>query len=370
MRVALLNSRKPRGIEPDAPWLRHTFRLSHAVASRGHVLRTSVGSLPYEAALYGAARSGGRIEVVAGHVDAREQVAGIVPPGFALATQVSFELAPAGEGGEGPLRDRAVIEAADLAIAVSVRAGGHMESLLRARWLGGRPVQVVETPARGKLAGGNRRLLESGVPALDPTWRCAIDPPAPHDSSPGLECPFTRFSQVPLPGPTLSHFTRACDGPWPDQSRREYLEDLWQGGEQARRDACAALRRILTTGILRGSGKLIRGGYPVVSFTAVSPDQMAHLHRYRPHLIRWDFEAYGVVFDRDWLATTGARPVHYLPAHAFQRMPADERAWFQKHDPPACDYSAEEEWRIAGDVHFSDAPAGVIRIILPDEEPL
>ena len=372
MRVAILNSRKPRGIEPDAPWLRHTLRLGHAVCARGHILRTSLGSLPYEAALYGAARNGGQIEIVTAQADARDQLASLVPAGFAHATQVSFELSPAGDGGDGPLRDRAVIDGADLAIAVSVRAGGHMESLLRSRWRDGRSVQVLPPGLRDNLAGGNRRLLESGVPALDPMWCLAIEQPAlpALHRPPAFDHRFMRWSNAPLAGPTLSHFTRACDGPWPDQSRSDYLEDLWQGGEHARRDACAALRRILATGSLRASGRLIRGGYPVISFTAVHPDELSHLQRYRPHLLRWDFEPYGLVFDRDWLSTRGARPVHYLPAGAFQSLPPSDRPWFQKHEPPGCDYSAEQEWRIAGDLAFAGAPADAIRIVMPDEASL
>jgi hypothetical protein len=106
----------------------------------------------------------------------------------------------------------------------------------------------------------------------------------------------------------------------------------------------------------------------VVSFTAVHPDGLAHLHRYRPHLVRWDFEPYGLVFDLHWLKKAGAQPVRYLPQADFKHLPPEERPWFQKHEPPACDYSAEEEWRVAGDFSFSGAPEDMIRMIVPDEE--
>jgi hypothetical protein len=132
---------------------------------------------------------------------------------------------------------------------------------------------------------------------------------------------------------------------------------------RARRDASAALWRILQTCTLQASSRLIRGHFPVVSFTAVSPARIDELHRYRSHLVRWDFEPWGIVFDRDWLAKQNAHPVRYLPSTAFRNLAPTEKALFQKHEPPDCDYSMEEEWRIAGDFHFAHAPKDVVRIV-------
>jgi hypothetical protein len=88
------------------------------------------------------------------------------------------------------------------------------------------------------------------------------------------------------------------------------------------------------------------------------------LRRYRSHLIRWDFEPWGIVFDRDWLVRCGARPVNYLPSQSFKKLEEHEQPFFQKHEPPECDYSAEEEWRIQGDLDFSAAPPDAIRLVL------
>jgi hypothetical protein len=133
---------------------------------------------------------------------------------------------------------------------------------------------------------------------------------------------------------------------------------------RARRDASAALRRILQSSVLKASSRLIRGRSPAVSFTAVSPDRIEELHRYRAHLVRWDFEPWGIVFDRDWLAKRHARPVEYLPSASFSLLASADRPWFQKHEPPACDYSKEEEWRIIGDFDFADAPKDAVRLVL------
>jgi hypothetical protein len=259
-----------------------------------------------------------------------------------------------------------VISGADLVIAVAVRRGGNMEALLRARWEAGGAVQVMPPFGPATETDGNRRLIERGLPRLEPDRLALLedlDAPGPwvHDDAQ----PDPRIDAVEpwTPGdagrPMLFHYTRACEGPWPDQTRREYLEELWDGG--GHRDAAATLRRILRTGRLIASGRLIRGGYPVVSLTPVPPSILAELHRYRRHLIRWDFEPYGIAIDREWLEWQGAAPVHYLPPEAFAALPELERPWYQKHQPPRCDYSAEQEWRWRGDLELDAVPRWAMR---------
>ncbi len=367
MKIALLNSRKPRRFGPDEPWLRSTLRLGYEIARQGHVLCTSVGTIGYECALFGAAMGGGSIEAFVSP-DAASSVMDCLPPKTASDERLSIRFLSS-DSAEQPnaevARDRAVMDAADLVIAVAIRAGGHMESLLRARFDQGKLVQVAAPWDDGPLTRGNRRLAESGVPHIDPSLLHALQDQEsfvevehrPWDSF------FPEWKTSRLSGPTLAHFTRAAEGPWPEQTRGEYLEDLWYGGMRARRDGEAALRRILTMGTLRASSRLIRGGHAVVSLTAAAPERIGELYRYRPHLVRWDFEPWGMVFDRDWLVKQGARPVHYLPGSSFRTLSTDERPWFQKHEPPGCDYSMEEEWRVLGDLNFADAPRDVVRIV-------
>jgi len=266
-------------------------------------------------------------------------------------------------------RDRVVMDAADLVIAVAIRSGGHMATLLRARYDAGKHVQAVMPFANDPIWRATHRLLNMGIPVIDEQlWRLAREFMESRASE-GLDEPdwssfFPAWRASPLRTPTLAHFTRGANGPWPGQTYAEYLEDLWHGGMRGRRDAPSALWRILQSSVLKASGRLIRGGFPVVSFTAASPEVLPELHRYRPHLVGWDFEPWGIVFDRDWLAKRHVRPVNYLPGHSFARLPVDEQPFFQKHEPPECDYSMEDEWRVLGDLDFSDAPKDAVRLVL------
>lgn len=365
MKIALVNSRKPRRFRPDEPWLRWTMALGHAIARCGHTLCASVGTIGYESALFGAAMGDGNLEAFV--TKGTEQDVADCLPRKASANVVSVRILPEGAANAEVERDRAIMDVADIVIAVAVRAGGHMESLLRARLEAGRRLEVVFPCDDGPHFRGNRKLLELGAPPVDEhllqVAREYLDsrPIEEHTLDWGSFFPEWRTS--PLARPTLAHFTRSADGPWPGQARWEYLEDLWHGGLRARRDGAAALWRILQSSTLKASSRLIRGRHPVVSFTAVSPERIGELYRYRPHLIRWDFEPFGVVFDRDWLAKRNVHPVKYLPEASFRTLSPDEKPWFQKHEPPGCDYTMEEEWRHLGDLDFSDAPRDAVRII-------
>lgn len=363
MKIAIVNSRKPRHFQPDEPWLATTMALGYAITRSGHTLSTSVGTIGYEAALFGAAMGQGPIETLVLENDASEIANRL--PSCAASNLLQVRVIP----GHETQRDREIIHSADLVIAVAVRAGGHMEALLRERWSAGKNLQVVRPAEDNAVWRGTHALLALGVPLVDETWQMmarsilAERAKIPRNE-PDWSAFFPKWSDAPLENPTLAHFTRAADGPWPGQSPAEYWEDLWFGGMRARRDAPAALFRILQSSRLVASSRLIRGGFPVVSFTAAAPDQIRELHRYRAHLFRWDFEPWGIVFDRQWLVQKNVRPVRYLPNNAYRALDPDERPWYQKHEPPGCDYSLEQEWRLLGDLDFSNVPSNAARLVV------
>ena len=341
--------------------------LGYAITRSGHTLCASVGTIGYDAALFGAAMGRGPIEAFVRPGDESE-VYNCLPPGTPK-NLVSIRTLTSSGVPVDVQRDHDVMNAADVVIAVAIRAGGQMESILRNRFHSGKKLHVVVPAEEGPLWRGTQRLVELGVPPVDDTLQSFAreymkSRESVQKNEPDWVAYFPLWRDAPLSTPTLAHFTRAAQGPWPGQTQGEYLEDLWHGGVRARRDAPAALRRILQSSSLKASARLIRGGFPVVSFTAVSPEQIADLHRYRSHLVRWDFEPWGIVFDRDWLAKQKACPVKYLPSSSFRNLASNEKAWFQKHEPPDCDFSVEEEWRILGDFDFTDAPQNAVRLVV------
>lgn len=170
----------------------------------------------------------------------------------------------------------------------------------------------------------------------------------------------------------LLHCTRRREGPWPDQSRDDYLAELILGSPSADRSPLAALRRILVERRIRASSLAIRGGYPVVSFTAESLENLPRLRAFRSHRHRWDFEPFGVAIRRDWLVSRGARPVIYGDSGDWDRLADVDRPFFQLHATRErsgrimADWTVEREWRSPADIDLTEIPASAAWVFVPD----
>ena len=217
-----------------------------------------------------------------------------------------------------------------------------MEAVAEALRARGCPVEAWDAPAREP-------------PSLDARHNA---PAAAETQALGAASPITAWDG-------LTHYTREPDGAWPDETRAQYLEWLARGPLDSRREAPDALRRILATGVIAASGRLMPGAAKMVSFTARTPAEVLTLHRWRKGLRRWDFRPYGVAVRRDVLESLGARPVAYLPEVELGRLAAEARLFAQRHEPPRCDWSGEAEWRLPGDLKLASLPREAVRILVP-----
>ncbi len=178
-----------------------------------------------------------------------------------------------------------------------------------------------------------------------------------------------------LPRAYLSHWTRAATGPWPDQSEADFVRDLLGHPERRLRSALDVLQRILSMERLLASGRLIRCNTPVVCFTAQPLERFRDRTVYRPHLGRWDFTAFGLCFDRDWLVSQGARQVIYGDEQTWKDLDDGDRAFFQparrrrsRGREREETWTEECEWRVVGNVDFAGCPADRLWVFVPDRE--
>ncbi len=225
-------------------------------------------------------------------------------------------------------------------------------------------------------SGGAAELLDAGavgwvVSATEPPKERVPTPrPAAGLSAPAKVVDISRVSGAE-PWEYLTHWTRRCDGPWPDQREEEYLEELIVQPDRADRSPLATLRRIIHTRRLRASPRAIRGGAAVVCFTAVPLADLPHRRVFRPHRTRWDFEPYGICLRRDWLVQRGARPVQYGQPELWSALPEEERPFFQAGQTRGrgrvMDWTAEEEWRHVGDLPLDKVPADAALVFVPSE---
>ncbi len=167
----------------------------------------------------------------------------------------------------------------------------------------------------------------------------------------------------------LIHWTRGANGPWSGESEADYLEALTDNISGNPRNGYHTLKKIVLSKLLRGSGKMIKGGEPVICFTDTNFTEIFKLIRYRATLGRWNFEPYGIGFPRDLLKSIGARCVSYGSREKYDELSAEEKPYFQydnagtKNGRISSNWLIEGEWRLIGDLDFESIIRKVILIV-------
>jgi hypothetical protein len=158
-------------------------------------------------------------------------------------------------------------------------------------------------------------------------------------------------------GDYLFHYTRPTTGPWPGETYRQYLLDLLDAGPLSdRRSALQTLVRIAREGLLRASGRMIRGATPVVSWSSLPPQKLFIMRKWRRTFARWNVEPYGVAMQRGHLRLRGAKPAIYGSEKVYWKLPDSEKYRFQSTRPDlSAAWRHECEWRIAGDLALAAA---------------
>lgn len=301
----------------------------------------------------------------------------------AIRLGIPFESAPTVDAthevdDSPPLRDRVLLESVETVYVLTLRNNGNLHRLLRERLQNHRAATILVDLPELQNEQARSELLDLGATVWQPTENLCLPFESQHESSALLPCtphdtPVNRqvyeLAPYPLDGEwdMLTHTTRSWGGPWPDESFESYADCLLESRSDADHSALVALRRIVMQRRLAASGRMIRGGYQVVSFTACPLKELVSLHRYRPHRVRWDFEPYGICIRTDWLKSRGARAVRYGDESFWQSMSEEDRPFFQiDSEATVIDWSVEREWRHPGDLDLTELSPGDALLFVPD----
>ena len=349
-RVAIVMSRMPRLVTPDAHWLRGLRAGLRRIHDRQQILWISPGTAGSDFVLRGAQRIGVVTELVT--------------------------------GSDAPNRDRELIQQVAEVLVLGVRPRGTIHQLLLERLQGG-PGRVVLIDLPDLQPPGVRQeLLELGATLWAPDWELM----RPFDEwlqewDTGDRCDqavadsILQLAALPRDElvPYLTHTTRACPGPWPRQTQDDYLDSVLDGSPTADHSALHTLLRIVKQRRLIGSARMIRGGYPCVSFTAAPVRELPGLRCFRTHRARWDFEPFAISIRRDVLERRGVRPAIYGGENTWAGLTEPERPYFQLSgdqeeagsDVQHHDWSVEREWRHRGDLDLSDLTCDELIVLVP-----
>lgn len=276
-----------------------------------------------------------------------------------------------------PPVDRVLFAAATRVHVLSCRPQGHVADLLKHHLQDEERREIpvlIAADSDGRLPPATTDLPAGWIPWLLEPWNTPQGEEASSQSLPDIEGDFSRarasataVTSSPLSDPEnwLLHWTRATAGPWPGETREDFLDALILRTSSADRSAMATLLRIISSQRLASSSEGIRGGHSVVAFTDVPLTEFRTRRVFRKHRHRFDFEPWGVAIRKDWLQMQGGKPVIYGNDNDWGQMEAGQRPWFQKDSVVGgTSNSSELEWRIIGDVDLSKVPKESIRVFV------
>lgn len=307
-------------------WVANTLRSLHFIKQQGWGVVSSVGMTTWDFVTCKAADL---------RIPLRLIIAEPQPPEHSLTERIvrEYELpadtevsgtpgvyASMAKSDRAGLRDRAIIEAADHLIPVSILPGGKLDALI--------------TEARGASAS----ILSHFT--------------APYDRRPQLTGYTITADQVSSEAAThpmrlIIHWTRAPHTPWPTETIRSYYRDI-AASPVYPRSGYDTLRNILRTRRIVASTRHMPKSVTAVSFSGLQPVDMAPLMRWRSRYSQMSFEPYGIGIRREAAFRLGIEPVLYVgDADAVLDM---EKRWKCQTKGRHTDWSTEREFRHRGDV--------------------
>ena len=349
-RTAIVMSRLPRLIDPDAAWLIGLRASIQRVKEIGSLLVLVEGTAGFDFVRRAAERADIPVEFVTADVESDSSDTTAVP-----------------------MRDRTLVQSAEFVLVLGVRTNGNVHRALRERLDTDGTIELIDLEGLQPKAV-REDLISHGARLWSPPL---IDLPSSGVSS-RLQSPNV-IEVVPFPSADewcfLSHTTRACAGPWPGESVTNYVDSLLDRDDSADHSAVATLTRIIAQQKLIAGNRTIRGGYPMVCLTEVPLANLPNLRQFRTHRTRWDFEPFGFCLRKQWLLDRGARPVIYGSEELWETLSDVDRPFFQRNTTEKSevkpgrqeiDWSEEREWRHRGDLDFSELGANDGLVFVPN----
>ena len=293
--------------------------------------------------------------------------------------------------GDAPAHDLASVLLADHLFVLELREGGKIASLLERR-LGCLDIPIGSTylslptnhasSSRRKSSGPKRMdwLARGAIGWLNTRAPARFDRPLDEVSntfesrtSPQSDQRQTHQPILPIrllrntEPQFLVHCTRSRRGPWPDQSVAQFHDELLQSPWKEQPSVLGTLQRILEQQRLIATNNFRRGKTETVCFSSNEITELLSMRRFQSHIARWDWEPYGIMIDREWLVSYGARQVTYMDRTTAKQASCEALDFCQvvSNEPGSQDWRDEQEWRIVGDIRLSQVPFAKAIVFVP-----
>ncbi|MBD3344235.1 MAG: hypothetical protein GF401_04145 [Chitinivibrionales bacterium] len=331
--AAILLSRQPLRPCAKTPWVEKVTRAVEWIKENNLRLITSTGMQTWEIQIAAGLREKIEMTIVIPasnrktfdcmkreaqrSFDCRKKTVAIIPlyPGN-----------DAGDKKELPvLRDRYIIDTADLVLPVSIRKGGLMENL-------------TATSASHKI--NNRFRIDY----------CKRTEPIHYHLEPGALSPAIQKIDKPY----IIHWTRASNVAWPTERKIDYYQAVLKSPTYPR-TAFDSLCNILTTQRICASSLHMPDTISTVSFSDLPPADTLPLIKWRSRYRMMSFEPYGIGIEKEYALTMGILPVVYYSGKP--TLPVDkENHYLLQSRGKITDWRQEREFRYKGDFHLGNIP--------------
>jgi hypothetical protein len=224
------------------------------------------------------------------------------------------------------LRDRAIVEACDIMVPVSIRERGHMATLLK----------------EGKNAG---KRIEQRFLVNYSERRKPLAYRLPNDHlNPALEHVRDRY---------LIHWTRASNSAWPTERLIDFYQAIIESDSYPR-SAFDTLLNVLVSKKVVASSRNMPQSIATVSFSGLSPVEVIPLVRWRSRYRQMSFEPYGIGIEKCYARRIGIQPVIYYDKQS--GCPETVPPWLLQSTGERGDWRPEREYRHRGDLDLSAIP--------------
>lgn len=324
--AAVLLSRQPMQPSADTSWVRATQQAVRWLGQRGYSVLTSEGMQTFEVVLYWCIKYHVNQIIVLCAQDMHRFILRYLwvknQFDFYCCNSIFIPLISESKKRLLSLRDRFLVENADLLIPVSIRKDGEMAKLLES-------------------CKGKNQTVDS-----------RFQVPYEHRS---LQLKYTvkkeeiNGSVKSLKGEYVIHWTRSNSYAWPGERLQSYYAAISVCNGYPRR-AFLTLQNIISTKTIKASSRHMSRNVKVVSFTGRSPLYFSKLMRWRSRYKEMSFEPYGIGIEKKAAIEYGIRPVMY---HKDYRKGTGNERWLKQTYGRSSWWPDEDEYRYPGDLELS-----------------
>ncbi len=337
--ATVLNSRQRLQPSNQLDWIKSSQKAVEWVRNNGLTLVSSVGTPNWDAVTAIGSMKRVPLKLVIpveklGYLSSRIQW---VTSQFGLDS-VTVDFIPCQSG--KPERDKIVLNESDLIIPVSIRPRGLLEELVSQH-----------RKVRKEMCDQFRVKYEPRSERLSYTLEGLDLNPALHK----LETDYR------------VHWTRASNGPWPDEFMIDYYCDIVSSTRYPRL-AIDTMRCILETNLIMAGNSNFEAGVRAISFSSAKPYELVKLVKWRARKRQMSFEPYGIGFEPELANQIGIKPVIYYNKDTGPPDNVNNR-WQLQSQGTITDWRNEKELRFPSDLRLDklDKNKMILFCLTPEE---